>query len=136
MLLDRELTRGTIIDSSLINMASKRSADAMESANKKQKMPAGELTYMTGFGGHLCSEALKDALPSPQNSPQVCPYGLYAEQLSGTAFTVPRAHNQRRFAFLANHESHGLTLWQLAVPHPPGSAAWCLGTSPRSPTGL
>jgi homogentisate 1,2-dioxygenase len=36
-------------------------------------------------------------LPKNQNSPQKCPYGLYAEQLSGTAFTAPREHNKRRF---------------------------------------
>ena len=33
-----------------------------------------------------------------QNTPQVCPYGLYAEQLSGTAFTAPRKENQRRYS--------------------------------------
>lgn len=32
-----------------------------------------------------------------QNNPQVCPYGLYAEQLSGSAFTCPRASNKRRY---------------------------------------
>lgn len=37
--------------------------------------------------------------PRPQNTPQRCPYGLYAEQLSGTAFTVPREHNQRRCVY-------------------------------------
>lgn len=53
--------------------------------------------YLPGFGSHLTSEALPDALPKGQNSPQECPYGLYAEQLSGTAFTVPRDRNQRRY---------------------------------------
>ena len=42
----------------------------------------------------MSSEALPGALPVGQNSPQVCPYGLYAEQLSGTAFTMPRHKNQ------------------------------------------
>lgn len=51
--------------------------------------------YLQGFGNHFSSEALEGALPVGQNSPQKCPYGLYAEQLSGTAFTVPRSHNQR-----------------------------------------
>lgn len=50
--------------------------------------------YQSGFGGHLSSEALPGALPIGQNTPQVCPYGLYAEQLSGTAFTAPRYKNQ------------------------------------------
>ncbi|KAI8848981.1 Homogentisate 1,2-dioxygenase [Chytridium lagenaria] len=37
--------------------------------------------------------------PLGQNSPQKCPYGLYAEQLSGTAFTVPRGHNLRSWLY-------------------------------------
>ena len=52
------------------------------------------MNYLSGFGGHMSSEALPGALPVGQNSPQVCPYGLYAEQLSGTAFTAPRHKNQ------------------------------------------
>lgn len=35
-----------------------------------------------------------------QNNPQVCPYGLYAEQLSGSAFTCPRSSNKRRYMFV------------------------------------
>lgn len=56
----------------------------------------GELEYQRGFGNHFSTEVLKGALPAGQNSPLKCPYGLYAEQISGTAFTVPRSHNQRR----------------------------------------
>ncbi|KAL7746541.1 hypothetical protein RI367_008068 [Sorochytrium milnesiophthora] len=55
--------------------------------------------YLSGFGSHFSSEAREGALPASQNSPQVCPYGLYAEQLSGTAFTVPRVHNQRSWLY-------------------------------------
>jgi len=55
-----------------------------------------DYTYQPGFGNHFSSESLPGALPLGQNSPQECAYGLYAEQLSGTAFTVPRTHNQRR----------------------------------------
>lgn len=54
-----------------------------------------ELKYLSGFGNELQSEVLPDALPHGQNSPQQCAYGLYAEQLSGTAFTAPRFKNQR-----------------------------------------
>ena len=50
-----------------------------------------ELQYQTGFGNDCATEALPGALPQGRNSPQQCPYGLYAEQLSGTAFTAPRA---------------------------------------------
>ena len=52
-----------------------------------------ENQYQSGFGNHFSSEARTGALPVDQNSPQVAPHGLYAEQLSGTAFTAPRAHN-------------------------------------------
>jgi homogentisate 1,2-dioxygenase len=45
---------------------------------------------MPGFGNDFETEALPDALPQGQNSPQKCNYGLYAEQLSGTAFTATR----------------------------------------------
>lgn len=48
------------------------------------------LSYITGFGSYMSSESLPGALPKGQNSPKLCPYGLYAEQLSGSAFTVPR----------------------------------------------
>lgn len=48
---------------------------------------------LSGFGNYHQTEALLGALPSNQNSPQHCPYGLYAEQLSGSAFTRPRATN-------------------------------------------
>ena len=52
--------------------------------------------YLSGFDNEFHSEALPDAIPKTQNSPQICPYNLYAEQISGTAFTAPRTHNQRR----------------------------------------
>jgi homogentisate 1,2-dioxygenase len=51
--------------------------------------------FQSGFGGEFATEALPGALPIGRNSPQRCPYGLYAEQWSGTAFTVPR-HDSRR----------------------------------------
>lgn len=57
------------------------------------------IQYQFGFGNHLSSEALPDALPKGQNNPLVCPYGLYAEQISGTAFTVPRKLNQRSWLY-------------------------------------
>ncbi|MDI1351197.1 MAG: homogentisate 1,2-dioxygenase, partial [bacterium] len=49
--------------------------------------------YLKGFGNHHQSEAIAGALPINQNSPQCCAMGLYAEQLSGTAFTRPRHNN-------------------------------------------
>ncbi|RCN48508.1 hypothetical protein ANCCAN_05333 [Ancylostoma caninum] len=60
--------------------------------------PLFQLKYQTGFGNEFASAdpRVPDALPVGRNSPQVCPHGLYAEQLSGTAFTAPRLTNKRR----------------------------------------
>ncbi|MGH8146541.1 MAG: homogentisate 1,2-dioxygenase [Rhodanobacteraceae bacterium] len=55
--------------------------------------------YQTGFGNEHASEALEGALPVGQNSPQKVPFGLYAEQLSGTAFTAPRHANRRSWLY-------------------------------------
>jgi homogentisate 1,2-dioxygenase len=52
-----------------------------------------ELRYQSGFGNHFSSEAVPGTLPRNQNSPQKHSRGLYAEQLSGSAFTAPRAAN-------------------------------------------
>lgn len=55
--------------------------------------------YQSGFGNEFATEALPGALPLHRNSPQLAPYGLYAEQLSGTAFTAPRTHNRRSWLY-------------------------------------
>ena len=55
--------------------------------------------YMTGFGSHFESEAVEGALPKRRNSPQRPAFGLYAEQLSGTAFTMPRHENRRSWLY-------------------------------------
>ena len=55
--------------------------------------------YMPGFGNDFETEALEGALPIGQNSPQRCPYGLYAEQLSGSPFTAPRSANERSWLY-------------------------------------
>ena len=57
------------------------------------------LDYMPGFGNDFETEALPDALPQGQNSPQKCNYGLYAEQLSGSPFTAPRGTNERSWLY-------------------------------------
>jgi homogentisate 1,2-dioxygenase len=55
--------------------------------------------YMSGFGNGFETEALPGALPIGRNSPQKCPYGLYAEQISGSPFTAPRATNERSWLY-------------------------------------
>ncbi|MEO8572676.1 MAG: homogentisate 1,2-dioxygenase [Pyrinomonadaceae bacterium] len=57
------------------------------------------LKYQTGFGNEFATEAVDGALPVGRNSPQKAPLGLYAEQFSGTAFTVPRVHNKRTWTY-------------------------------------
>src|SRR6202161_196408 len=60
---------------------------------------AGEYAYQAGFGNEFASEAVPGAVPAGRNSPQRAPLALCAEQLSGTAFTQPRAVNRRTWVY-------------------------------------
>ena len=62
-------------------------------------MQSNDLRYMSGFGGHFETEAVEGSLPKGRNSPQRPAYGLYAEQLSGAAFTAPRHENRRSWLY-------------------------------------
>ncbi len=62
-------------------------------------MSSSALQYQSGFGNEFASEAAPGALPVGQNSPQQAPLGLYTEQLSGSAFTAPRAANRRTWTY-------------------------------------
>jgi homogentisate 1,2-dioxygenase len=64
-----------------------------------QGLAAVNAGYMSGFGNGFETEALPGALPVGRNSPQRCAYGLYAEQLSGSPFTAPRASNARSWLY-------------------------------------
>uniref|UniRef100_A0A1B6FUV5 Homogentisate 1,2-dioxygenase n=1 Tax=Cuerna arida TaxID=1464854 RepID=A0A1B6FUV5_9HEMI len=59
------------------------------------------LKYLSGFGSEFASEDPRcpNSLPQGQNNPQQCPYGTYAEQVSGTAFTAPRLENKRSWLY-------------------------------------
>ena len=92
-------------------------------------------TYVPGFGNHASTEAVPNALPIGRNSPQKVPYGLYAEQLSGTAFTAPRLENKRSWLYrmrpAANHtqfrlyEGNDLVhAGPFADPCPPNRLRW------------
>src|SRR5262247_531398 len=78
--------------------------------------------YMSGFGNSFETEALPGALPVGRNSPQRCAYGLYAEQLSGSPFTAPRASNERSWlyrirptvAHIGAFEKADIGLWRTA----------------------
>ena len=100
--------------------------------------------YLSGFGNHFATEALPGALPEGRNSPQRCPYGLYAEQLSGTAFTAPRAANRRSWLYrirpaAVQGEFHPLAhpglLGRFAeLPAPPDPLRWSALPVPTEPT--
>ncbi|WP_454691434.1 homogentisate 1,2-dioxygenase [Achromobacter aloeverae] len=57
------------------------------------------LAYLSGFGNRFETEAVAGALPVGRNSPQRAPHGLYAELISGSAFTAPRDHNLRTWMY-------------------------------------
>ena len=86
--------------------------------------------HLHGFGNEHESEALPGALPQGRFSPQRPPFGLYAEQLSSTAFTTPRAKNRRTWFYRIRP----------SVRHGPfkaiGNGAWAtapLGGAPTPP---
>jgi len=82
-------------------------------------------SYLSGFGNGFETEALPGALPIGRNSPQKCAYGLYAEQLSGSPFTAPRASNERSWlyrirptvAHMGAFERVDMGLWRTAPCH-------------------
>ncbi|WP_082463336.1 homogentisate 1,2-dioxygenase [Sphingomonas sp. Leaf34] len=69
---------------------------AGETAGQSRNDSAG---YLPGFGNHVSTEAVPGALPIGRNSPQRPAFGLYTEQLSGTAFTAPRHENRRSWLY-------------------------------------
>lgn len=104
-----------------------------------------EKTYVSGFGNEVATEARPGALPQGQNSPQRVPFGLYAEQLSGTAFTAPRGENRRSWLYrlrpTAAHPSfapHAQGLLRSGpfeeVPPTPNRLRWDAPAMPATPT--
>ena len=77
-------------------MTSRTTADKVEGRSSPEVPPA---TYQAGFANHFISEAVPGVVPSGRNSPQNPPLGLYAELLSGMAFTAPRAENRRTWTY-------------------------------------
>jgi homogentisate 1,2-dioxygenase len=102
------------------------------------------LRYQSGWGNEFATEALPGALPIARNSPQKAPYGLYAEQFSGTAFTAPRSHNRRSWLYrilpAAVHQpfrqidSGRLKCDFDEVPTPPNQLRWDPLPLPAVPT--
>src|SRR5271157_2510982 len=74
-------------------------SDGKMTSAKTMAPPKTEVLYQSGFGNEFASEAVSGVLPQGQNSPQKVAHGLYAEQLSGTAFTAPRGVNRRTWLY-------------------------------------
>ncbi|HEX7984227.1 MAG TPA: homogentisate 1,2-dioxygenase, partial [Duganella sp.] len=100
--------------------------------------------YQSGFGNEFATEALPGALPAHRNSPQRAPYGLYAEQLSGTAFTAPRAANKRSWLYrirpsamhqpFSRIDNGGIVSRFDEVAAPPNQLRWDPLPMPQDPT--
>src|SRR6202050_4854549 len=80
-------------------MAHAKTATAKTANARANGRGKAELRYQSGFGNEFVSEAVEGVLPRGQNSPQKVAYGLYTEQLSGTAFTAPRGVNRRTWLY-------------------------------------
>lgn len=103
------------------------------------------LKYQSGFGNEFATEAMAGALPVGQNSPQKVPFGLYAEQCNGSAFTAPRASNKRSWLYRIKpsvvhkpYELYNIPLWKSApfddVLTPPNQFRWDPLPIPSNPT--
>uniref|UniRef100_A0A8C9S8G7 Homogentisate 1,2-dioxygenase n=1 Tax=Scleropages formosus TaxID=113540 RepID=A0A8C9S8G7_SCLFO len=122
----------------------------------------GRICYLSGFGNEFATEDPRcpGALPEGQvrlvpllsvywswalNNPQVCPYGLYAEQLSGSAFTCPRTTNKRSWLyrirpsvchkpFAAMQHEALMDKWDDVAPDP-NQLRWLPFTIPKAADG-
>ena len=103
-----------------------------------------ELVYQSGFGNEFATEALLGALPMGRNSPQKCAYGLYAEQLTGSAFTALRGDNKRSWLYRIRPAAMHAPFKQISarnfsndfakVPTPPNPLRWSPLPIPTEPT--
>ncbi len=102
--------------------------------------------YQSGFGNEFATEAAPGGLPVGQNSPQRHKLGLYAEQVSGSAFTTPRGQNRRSWMYRIRpsvvHEPYQPFAKQTLlrsgpfdeVPTPPNQMRWNPLPLPMEPT--
>jgi len=117
----------------------------MQTPSKPAADPVSSYRYMSGFGNEFATEALPGALPTGRNSPQRAPHGLYAEQISGTAFTAPRSHNRRSWLyriqpaavhqpFVAVENPRIVSNFNDVPPTPPDQMRWDPLPLPTAPT--
>jgi homogentisate 1,2-dioxygenase len=116
----------------------------MRAPQESEPMNMTPPAYQTGFANEFATEAIPGALPVGRNSPQRAPLGLYAEQLSGTAFTAPRHANRRSWTYrirpAAMHEpfaAYRQAKWLSRfdeLPTPPNQMRWDPMALPTQPT--
>lgn len=108
-------------------------------------MDTTTLHHLTGFGNEHASEAVPGALPKGRNSPQRAPFELYAELVSGTAFTAPRAENRRTWLYrrqpsvvAGTYQPYEQPHWRSGAPRdaliPPEPLRWSPFAIPDTPT--
>jgi len=107
-------------------------------------MSSDKLHYLSGFANEFASEAIPGTLPVGRNSPQVAAHGLYAEQISGTAFTAPRHQNRRSWFYRIRPASMHQPFTMLksgkfhnafdATPATPNQLRWDPLPLPQAPT--
>jgi homogentisate 1,2-dioxygenase len=108
-------------------------------------MVADTLRYQSGFGNDFATEALPGALPMGRNNPKQPAYGLYTEELNGTAFTAPRGTNRRSWTYRIRPSAVHEPFQPLApgmirsapfdeVPTPPNQLRWRPLPIPTTPT--
>jgi homogentisate 1,2-dioxygenase len=89
------------------------------------------LPMQCGFGNQFVSEAVPGTLPQGRNSPQRAPKGLYAEVISGSAFTAPRAENRRTWMYRRRPAVATGHYTPIALPHWKTGAAAGAATPPN-----
>jgi homogentisate 1,2-dioxygenase len=89
------------------------------------------LGYLSGFGNQHSTEALPGALPIGRNNPQRAAHGLFAELLSGSAFTAPRAVNLRTWMYRKHPSVQAGSFTPLGQPHLASGAAGGVAMSPN-----
>jgi len=97
-----------------MNTASDDNVIPMPQRDARGVQPGG---YLSGFGNEFATEAVPGTLPDGQNSPQQVAHGLYAEQLSGTAFTARRGENRRSWLYRIRPAAVHGTFAPLHQPH-------------------
>ena len=97
------------------------------------------IDYQSGFGNQFETEAIAGSLPRGRSNPQRVAQGLYAEQVSGSAFTAPRADNRRSWLYrrqpsvvAGRYQGHDQRHWRTGAagasasgtPHAPEPLRW------------